>query len=109
MSADEIAAAAVRWNTLRREAVRLHAERNDRQCDNEPGKFADTGPSHVEGVPCWKPNRHDEDGEPHFAPREEWCVACSERQILHDQFRATCKARGVAMRSLQRLCAKATP
>ena len=102
----EIATAARKWNALRRTAIRLHDARNEYECANEE-PFARVGPSRVEGVPCWKPLTPRFDGdELRFADRDDWCAACIERQKAHDEFRATCKARGTAMRSLQQLCAK---
>jgi len=101
-----IAEAVCAWNALRLTAIRLHGERNARQCANEE-PFDEVGPSRVVGVPCWKPiyfaGRED---DAHVLPVIDWCDNCRERQKLHDELRATCKARGLAMRVLQRLCAK---
>ena len=107
MSADEIAAAAVKWNTLRQQAVALRDERNGYTCDNEPEQILHEGVMHTERVqdPCWKA-LYPPDGE--LAPLEDWCEPCKARDKIHREYRVAVGLRAGAIRSLQRLCAKAT-
>ena len=105
--ADKIAAAAVKWDTLRQQAVALRDERNGYTCDNEPEQILHEGVMHTERVqdPCWKA-LYPPDGE--LAPLEDWCEPCKARDKIHREYRVAVGLRAGAIRSLQRLCAKAT-
>ena len=107
MSADEIAAAAVKWNTLRQQAVALRDERNGYTCDYAPEQILHEGVMHIARGPgpCWT-ERLPPEGE--LAPLEDWCESCKARDKIHREYRAVVGCRAGAIRSLQRLCAKAT-
>lgn len=104
-----VAVAALRWDLLRVEALRLKAQRASFRCEYEcDAEYNEHGYCTEEAVvPCWKWIGTNQRGEEITTPQSEWCEPCQQRQPVHVSYQQTMKLRGAAMRRLYRACANA--
>jgi len=102
--------AALAWVIAKREAETLRHARVMQECDFCPVVSDDpAGPTKTkrQDAPCFRnfcvPVGPED--PPTTKPVAEWCPSCQRRQVIHVQYRAATKARGIANRALQLLCA----
>lgn len=96
-----LAEAARAWVRLRDEAVALRRRRKACVCEQHENVVTDGGASWTTGTPCWKRWKTDHATEDSvLAPKGEWCVTCLLRQQVHEEYLATTRKRGTALRRI---------
>jgi hypothetical protein len=85
--AAKLLAAAIAFDELRVDALRLRRERNANVCDNIDPTLENT-------YPCWRGS--------HSGPDEDWCEPCLENRRLHKELVVARERRGYALKRFTR-------
>lgn len=101
---EDLAEAAIAFETARRIAANLKAARNGCRCEQAGADEPEVGASGTD--PCWK-QWQDVDDDRERLDEEQWCATCRHRQRLHEAYRKAMKTRGARRRVFQRHALKA--
>ena len=100
---ERIAAAALAWESARREVLRLKAERDACICPAERTFHSLNGEPEpvgfMEVLPCWRSTSQDDDGDIHV--NDDQCETCRRRYEIHKAMKSAGQARGAKLRGLR--------